>query len=144
MPMSPEGYRHSMPMEVRFADLDALGHVNNATYLTYMETARLRYVRDLGFWDLKPMGTGLIMAKAVVEYKLPLLMSDEITIYTRISRLGNKSSDMEHLIVRQDGAVASYGLITLVVYDYSANKSVPIPDAWRQLITEYEPVLAGV
>ena len=55
---APDGYRHSIPMEIRFADIDSLGHVNNAAYLTYMEQARLRYVRDVGVGSSRPYHDG--------------------------------------------------------------------------------------
>jgi acyl-CoA thioester hydrolase len=136
-----DGYRHSIPLEIRFADIDSLGHVNNATYLTYMEQARLIYVRDVGVWDVRPGGLGLILVKATVEFKLPLVMSDEIRVYTRTNRLGNKSFDTEQIIMRHDGQIAALGFITIVVYDYNASASAPIPDSWRARLIDYEPAL---
>ena len=138
---APDGYRHSIPMEIRFADMDSLGHVNNAAYLTYMEQARLLYIRDVGVWDVHPGGLGLILVKATVEFKLPLVMSDEIRVYTRTIRLGTKSFDTEHIILRGDGQIAAFGFITIVVYDYDASASAPIPDSWRARLIEYEPAL---
>lgn len=139
-----DGFRHSITIDIRFGDIDAMGHVNNAKYLTYMETARITYARDLGLWDGgPPRDIAPIMAKATIEYKLPLNLDDQaVEVYTRVSRLGNKSYDMEHLIVRKrDGEVAAFGLIVVVAYDYRTGQSTPIPDAWREKLLAYEPAL---
>lgn len=144
----PDGFRHITPLTVRFSDLDAMGHVNNATYLTYMETGRIQYYRDLGLWQPIPRLIGPIMAKATVEYKLPLnLEDDHVVIFSRCARLGGKSYDMEHLIVRykdDQPQVAARGLIVLVCFDYPAEKSVSIPDEWRASMTAYEPLLSEI
>ncbi len=141
MPVPPEGFRHGVPIEIRFADLDSLAHLNNAKYLTYMEQARVRYFRELGLWDKTPSREGLILAKATLDFKLPLGLDDKIMVYTRVKRLGNKSMDSEQQIIRQDGAVAAFATVVLVVYNYEANASIRIPDRWRAVLTEYEPGL---
>lgn len=82
MPVPPEGYRYETHIQVRWADLDALGHVNNATYLTYLEQARVSYFNDLGLWDGSIHQLGLIMAKVTLEYRLPVFGTDDVYVYT--------------------------------------------------------------
>lgn len=142
MTTPPEGYRHCTPISIRFADIDRLDHVNNAKYLTYIEQARIIYVDD------QTAASGLerlsmIVAKQTIEYKLPLSLSDkEAEVWTRVSRLGTKSFDMEHLILRShDGAVAATGLVVVVCYDYTQEKAVNMTDEWRQYLKHYEPSL---
>ena len=78
---------------------------------------------------------GAIVAKISIDYKLPLTMDDgTIDIWTRCSRIGNKSLDLEQVIVRNDGAVAAAAVTVAVVYDYRANTSVPLPEAWKPLL----------
>jgi acyl-CoA thioester hydrolase len=139
-------FRHTIAMPLRWADLDALGHVNNAAYLTYLEQARIGYFRDLELWDGQPDKIGLIMAKVVLEYKLPLFADDIVAVYTRCSRLGNRSFDTEQIIARSAKGgvqIVAQGTITLVVFDYRTNKSAPIPDDWRERLVAYEPALNG-
>lgn len=135
-------FRHSTEIQIRWGDMDALGHVNNAVYLTYLEQARVRYMADLRMWDARLSKLGLIMARVVLDYKLPLLATDgSVSVFSRISRLGRKSFDMEQLITRSGGSeTAAFATITLVVFDYSANRSVPIPEDWRAAVLAYEPV----
>src|SRR5690606_36635582 len=96
---APTGYRHTLHITFRFADMDAMGHVDNATYLTYFESARIAYALEIfRLGDVAQLG--MILAKLTVEFKLPLTLGDEIVVYTRCSRLGTKSFDLEAQILR--------------------------------------------
>jgi acyl-CoA thioester hydrolase len=131
-----------MDVQVRWGDLDALGHVNNAVYLTYMETARVRYVSELHLWRGEGSKRGMIVARAALDYKAPLRLEDAVA-YTRISRLGNKSLDFEQVIARKsDDEIVCSGVIVGVAYDYTIEQSIRIPDEWRTIITAYEPHLS--
>ncbi len=140
-----DSFRHRHRVEIRFADLDSLGHVNNAMYLTYMETARIRYFHVLKLWEERQSSRiGPIMARAELDYRLALTLDDDAAlVLSRCVRLGNKSYQMEQIVTRErDGAVAAVGQIVLVAYDYQQQVSIPLPDAWRAAIRDYEPALA--
>ena len=142
--ISLDNFCHSTEIQVRWGDMDALAHVNNATYLTYLEQARIRYIRRFGFWDGAADAIGLIVARVVIDYKAPLVADDQVVVYTRVSRLGTKSFETEQAITRQTNDVveiAAVGEVTLVVFDYSRKQSVPIPDDWRAQLIAYEPGL---
>lgn len=138
----PDGFRHHIPIVVRWADMDALGHVNNAKFLTYLEQARIDYFNTLKLWDGNLSTLGLIMARVALDYKLPLSAGDDVHVFTRCSRFGNRSLDTEQVILRvkdEQTEIAAQGTITAVVYNYQQNKSAPIPADWRARILEYEP-----
>jgi acyl-CoA thioester hydrolase len=150
----PERYRHTNPITIRFADMDAMGHVNNALYLTYFETARMNYMHDVcgvgavqhnggmhGLGDIR--GASMILAKMTVEYKLPLVLGDEIVVYIRCSHIGNKSFELDAVIMRyKDGKTepAATGVAVLVAYDYATSQTQPVPELWRERIRAYEPL----
>jgi acyl-CoA thioester hydrolase len=136
-------FRYFMPLDVRFADLDALQHVNHAKYFTYMEAARIQYVMDVLGWNGDWSALGIIIAQATCQYKLPLVYGDKVKCYLRTSRLGGKSFDFEYLIERQDGVIVAEGLTINVAYDYPTQSAIPIPDAWRQAMLAYEPALSA-
>jgi acyl-CoA thioester hydrolase len=139
----PQGFRHHYPLQVRWSDMDALGHVNNARFLTYMEQARIHYISGIRLWDGVGDKLGLIIARVEIDFRLPLFATDDVHIFTRCVRLGNRSLATEQLVARRKGdqyEIAAQGMITIVVYDYTANQSAPIPPAWRALVKEYEPV----
>jgi acyl-CoA thioester hydrolase len=147
MSTPPEGYRYHTPMTVRYGDMDSLGHVNNAKYLTYFEQARISYIHERGLWDGTLSAVGMIVGRITVDYKQPISAKDgTIAIWTRVCRLGNKSFDMEHLLLcERDGKteIAATGLIVMVVYDYVAHVTIPIPNEWRKLLIAFEPGLNG-
>lgn len=116
---------------VGFRDLDGLGHVNHAVYLTYFEAARLAYYASLtGHIGLDQLD--VILVEASATYYAPASFGDQLKIGARISRMGTKSFDMEYLIVRvQDGRRIAAGRSAQVMYDYAAGRSFPITDAFR-------------
>lgn len=116
---------------VRFRDLDAMGHVNNAVFMTYMETARLNYFRSLGLGD-NPL-EGMILARAEVDFRSPIELGEQIEVGVRTGRIGTKSFDLEEEI-RADGRLAADGKFVLVAYDYTTNRSHEVPEGWRELL----------
>jgi len=134
-------FRFSTTLEVRWRDLDALGHVNNAVYFTYLEQARFQYLRELGLIPSDPFGIGMILAEARCQFKSPLELGERVTIHTRVSELRNSSFIFEYRIEGEDGRVAATARSVQVCYDYQNQHSIPIPDKWREAITAYEPGL---
>ena len=116
----------------RFSDLDPMGHVNNAVYLTWIENARIEFLRHLGAFT-KPDTTEMtmILARAELDFRAPLGFGDEIAIGVRTGRLGTKSFDLEYELRCGDRVVAQAKTV-LVAYDYEAKESREIPDAWRR------------
>jgi acyl-CoA thioester hydrolase len=114
---------------VRFRDLDGMGHVNNAVFMTYMETARLNYFRSLGLGD-NPL-EGMILARAEVDFRSPIELGEQVEVGVRTGRIGTKSFDLEQEI-RADGRIAAEGKFVLVAYDYTTGRSLEIPDSMRE------------
>lgn len=133
-------FRFFHPIEVRYGDLDPQGHLNNARYLTYFEQARVEYVRRLGLWDGKSfMNIGFILAEARITFLAPVLFGQAVHVGVRTTRLGNKSFTLDYVIEDSlNERQLATGETVLVVYDYSRAESVPLSDAWRQTIAEFE------
>lgn len=130
------------PIIVRYGDLDPQGHVNNAAFMTYLEHARVNYIRHLDLWDGKSfLEIGFILARVELDYKAPILITDEVEIGVRTSRLGNKSLDMEYL-VREigDGKICGVGKTVQVAYDYRAGITIPLRPNWRETIANFEGI----
>src|SRR3954452_8673125 len=97
-----QSFPYSVEIEVAFRDLDALGHVNNAVYLSYMDTARIKYLFEL--LEIKGLEKlPVIMAEATCAYKSSALFGELLTVGVGISRFGIKSFDMSYQIVAGDG-----------------------------------------
>lgn len=119
--------------------MDALGHVNNATYLTYFETARLAYFQHVGVDELWDEVQGPIMARAELNYKMALVPQHRIEVSTRVSRLGRSSITLEHAIFLEgEETVAADALIVAVWCNYNEGRSLPLPENIRRNIQDFE------
>src|SRR5690554_4597580 len=126
-------FRFATSVEIRFADMDAFGHVNNAVYLTYFEHARAKYWKEIVAWDWKALG--IILARAEVDYVRQLTVRDQAKVYVRTSRVGNSSFDVQYLLVsvgRQgEETLVAKGMTTCVAFDYKAQRPTPTPEPQR-------------
>jgi acyl-CoA thioester hydrolase len=116
----------------RFSDLDPMGHVNNAVYLTWIENARIEFMRRLGTFDQPDIGgMAMILARVELDFRSAVGFGEEIEVGVRTARLGTKSFDLEYELRAGDRLVASATTV-LVAYDYNRNESKEIPDEWRR------------
>jgi len=116
-------------LEVRFRDCDALGHVNNAVYLTYLEQARLNHWRSFAI----PM-PGVILAHVEADYKRPAQYGETLDVRLTVAEIGRTSFRYEYEIVDEQGRTVLLAKTVQVMYDYGAGKPVPIPDNIRALL----------
>jgi acyl-CoA thioester hydrolase len=123
-----EGFDFVYRETVRFRDLDSLGHVNNAVFLTYLEEARIGYLSPLG-----AEASNMILARVEIDFRAPLRMGDELEIGVRPARVGTKSFDLEYE-VRSGDTLAAEAKTVLVSYDYASGRPVEVPESWREAL----------
>jgi acyl-CoA thioester hydrolase len=123
-----EGFDFVHRETVRFRDLDSLGHVNNAVFLTYLEEARIAYLDPLG-----AEASNMILARVEIDFRAPLRMGDELEIGVRPARLGTKSFELEYE-VRSGETLAAEAKTVLVSYDYASGRAVELPESWREAL----------
>lgn len=135
-------YKHKTPIQLRFKDVDKMGHVNNANHLTYIELARIKYFEDVVGVDANwSQQQGIILAHISIDYKAPLFLQDQVFVYTRCSKLGKKSIELSWVIVREKSGkeeIIAQGIAVLVCYDYEANKTIEVPELQKQKIIQFE------
>jgi acyl-CoA thioester hydrolase len=139
--MEEKYFKHKIKINVRFSDLDALRHVNNAAYLSYLEEARLAYFTDVLGLPKNSLNLGAIIARIEIDYLQPIVLGDELDILTRVSKIGNKSSDVEHFIIikRENERIHAAAAFTkLVSFDYKKQQSVPISEKIKEKIRAFE------
>jgi acyl-CoA thioester hydrolase len=136
-----EGYRYVRPVELRFRDLDAVGHVNNVVYLTYMETARIQWwIEVTGHRDFRNFG--MILARTEIDYKAPASWGDRLEVGVRCASIRRSSFVLEFRVADPDGGrVFAEARKVLVHYDYDAGRSVPLPEALREKLKAQDPEL---
>ena len=124
---------------VLWGDEDAFGHVNNLVYLRWCETARVQYLERIGLWELlRQTKIGCIVAHLGCNYRQPVTFPDTVHIGGRVTRIGNSSCKMEHAVFSDALGLVADADSTLVVYDYNANKPLPMPEEIRAAIAQLE------
>ena len=129
------------PMEVRYADIDAQGHLNNAKYLTYFEQARILYLEQLGLLRKGQsfMDIGMIIADIHIQYLAPVFLGTIVQVGVRTEAIGNKSITLRQTVAdAESGKLYADGTVVLVTYNYQMRQTMPVPDAWRQKLLDYE------
>lgn len=126
--------KHRTPIQIRFKDVDALGHVNNANHLTYFETARIDYFRAVISVPIDWETEGMILKHQSVDYKKPILLNDQIVVDTWFVRAGNTSFELHYSLVRinKDGSETEMagGTSVIVCYNYKEQRTTPVPKIW--------------
>ena len=147
-PRDIEGdFAHRHLVEVRLADTDAMGHVNNANYLTYVEIARVAYYEQVT-GNALPIGAhgaeeGMILAELRMTYRNTAFYGEVLTVETRVERIGRTSFGMAHRITAPESRYGKARLIavadsTLVSYDYQQECPIPVPEDWRAAMESFE------
>jgi acyl-CoA thioester hydrolase len=133
-------YRFYHPIEIRYGDIDAQRHVNNACYFTFMEQARANYLMNLGLWSGEDFDRiGIIMAEQSCTYLSPITFQQRIEVGVSTERMGTKSLELSYdLRDAKSHQTLATGRSTLVAYDYQKAQSIAIPEAWREIIEGFE------
>ena len=145
--LRPDDFRFCCESAVRFRDVDAMNHVNNAVYLTYFEIARDGYARALGHCeaDASPAERfPFILLDVYCRYVSAAEPGERLLIHLRTSRMGGKSFEFEYLITSAgDRRTVAVGRSTQVYYDYASGRTEPIPEHFRQLVAAIEEQSSG-
>ncbi|MFA9427982.1 acyl-CoA thioesterase [Natronorubrum sp. A-ect3] len=128
---SDDSYDYVAEIDVRLRDIDFMGHVNNATYATYLEEARQAYFSDAVGVSLVDVGT--VLANMEIDYSSPIEADADVTVALRATEIGTSSLPIEYEI-RADGEQAATARTVQVLVDRETGNSEPIPDDWRTRI----------
>ncbi|OJX40492.1 MAG: hypothetical protein BGO78_05720 [Chloroflexi bacterium 44-23] len=130
----------SVPIVVRYGDLDPQWHVNNARYLTYLEQARLAYLMHLGLFDGENFfDINLIVADIHITYRASITLKQDVRVWIKTQTIGNKSLTFVYEIRdEKSGQVLSTAESVMVAYDYHQHKTIPVSSEWRQAISKLE------
>jgi len=164
-----DGFQTEIP--VRYSDIDSYGHVNNATYATYLEEARIDYLEAvLGTADLTDSvddgrdadhGTadrqaaaegetdedpgasaiGMVVANLEIDFRRSIQTADAVTVTVTVAEMGTSSVTLEYEIRSAEGVHAT-ARTTMVAFDRQARESRPLPDDWRAALETFESLRA--
>lgn len=129
-----EEYPYTTEVDVRFRDLDMMGHVNNAVYATYLEEARVAYYDDVLSVTVDELS--FVLANLEIEYRRPIKHGEEVRIGLRTAGISDRSMTTEYLI-EADGDAAATAESVQVAVDENGDPT-EVPDDWRKEIEGYE------
>lgn len=135
-----EGYRLVSEVPVRFSDTDGLGHVNNANYLSYLEVARVDYIRRvLGLGKIADFG--VIIARIEIDYKSPAFHHETIRVGCRVSEIGGASIKMEYRLEdKATGRLVAQAQSVMVAFDYALSRPMRVSEDWRAKMEEFDGI----
>jgi acyl-CoA thioester hydrolase len=140
-------FRYEHPIEVRFVDTDALGHVNNAVYLSYFEASRAGYYAKVSG---EPFGTGaqaaertFVIAEADLVYRAPAFFGETLLVGCRFGWTGRSSFGLEYRVRADESAIAparviAEGTSVQVMFDLERNRVMRVPPDLIEMFEKYE------
>jgi len=135
-------FKSMLPIQVRFSDVDRMGHVSNTVYQNYFDSGKVHYF-DQVMPDLDFITIGVVGASIHIDYLKPIFMKTRIWVKSRVASLGHKSFTMEHQLVNEEsGQVMATCTAVMVCYAIQEQVSIPVPDHWRTAILAYDQGVA--
>ncbi len=135
-----DDFKTVVEAQVRFSDMDALGHVNNMVYLSYLELARIEYIkRVLGV--VEPKDFAVVIARVEIDYRSPAFHTETLRVGVRVTELGGSSMKMDYRIEeKKTGRLVAEAKTVMVSYDHRAGKVRRWPDETREKVEAYDGI----
>ena len=130
-------YHHSMPIQLRWMDADAFGHVNNTMYFQYYDTAKMDYFRTVCPEIVGKVAIVTVHLEADFMHQV-YTKEGEVTVQSAITHIGNSSFTIRQQLVGKDGEVKCIGETVMVLYDTTKGEKVDFTPEWRAMIERFE------
>jgi len=131
-------FKHSLPVQIRFNDVDKFGHVNNAVYLNFYDTGKTDYF-SMVCPNVNWEKDAIIVVRLEVIFCAQIRDNDKIAVQTTVTGIGTKSFDlMQRVIDTETGIVKCTCNSTMVTYDLEEQKTIPLKEEWIKAICEFE------
>lgn len=132
-------FRHHIPVQLRFNDVDVLGHVNNTVYFSFYDTGKAQYFQEARKRPIDWNHVDNVIANVNCNYLSPIFYQDKIEVYTRCEAIHEKSFRLLQMLVEtRTGEIKSVCETVMVAYDAQRKVSFEVPDYWRESLCEYE------
>ncbi|MGQ1787340.1 MULTISPECIES: acyl-CoA thioesterase [unclassified Saccharicrinis] len=131
-------FHHKDPVQIRFNDIDGLGHVNNATVQEYFDLGRLGYFNKVFDNHVNWNEFGAVVASIKTDFLAPIFLNETLFVKTKIKMIGDKSMQLVQHIVDKKGTIKATCSSVMVGYDPKTHTSRVIPETWRLSIAKVE------
>ncbi len=126
------------PIQIRFNDIDSLGHVNNTIIQEYFDLGRMHYFKSVFNPDINWTKFAAIIASIKTDFVSPVFINNQLLVKTKITKIGNKSMNLVQHITDNDGAIKAVSHSVMVGFDHKTQGSIPINKEWRDKICAAE------
>ena len=136
--------KHKKKIQIRFGDIDIMGHVNNGVQLSYLDVGRLDYFEHVYGQTINWNDAALIVAHLEIDYLAPILLKDQIEVHTSIHKIGTKSVGITQTIVdRVTGDIKTQTTQVMVAFSQKLGQSIEVPETLKIRIREFEDSTIG-
>ena len=132
-------YRHYMPLQIRFTDIDMLGHLNNAIFVNFFDMGKTNYFSTVRKGPLSWDTISLVIVNINCSFFAPVYFTDKVEVYTKTVEIGERSVTMDQRIVNTETGVTHAMCRTVLAgFDIQNHCGIPVTDEWRRMITQFE------
>lgn len=132
-------FHHSYPLQIRFNDIDSLGHVNNSVYFTFYDLGKSRYFEAVKNTSIDWRKADVVIANVNADFLSPIYSYEQISVETCCTEIGNRSFRiMQRIINTETGEIKGVCHTIMVGFDVAAGVSAPISDEWKEAICRFE------
>lgn len=136
-----EEFKSSLPIQIRFNDIDAMGHINNNIYLSYFDLGKNTYFETVKGSGLSWIEGAIVIAHIEMDFFKPVFYQRKVAVDSKIVKVGEKSGVFfQQIRDMESNDIKCTCKSVFVYYDAEAGKSVPIPASWREAISKFEGV----
>jgi acyl-CoA thioester hydrolase len=132
-------FHHSYPLQLRFNDIDSLGHVNNSVYFTFYDLGKSRYFETVKKQSIDWRKADVVIANVNADFLSPIYSYEQVAVETCCVEIGNRSFKlMQRIVNTTTGEVKGICRTIMVGFDVEAGVSAPISDEWKNAIRQFE------
>lgn len=141
MEIKEENFNHTLPIQIRFNDIDAVGHINNNEYFSYFDLGKTTYFENLKASHVSWTEGFIVIAHIETDFYSPIYYKESIVVDTKIIKVGTKSITMLQQIRNVKTEEVKCRCKTIIVaYDAVLQNSMSIPDIWKDAIIQFEGI----
>ena len=138
IPQLPFDFKHRIPLQIRFNDIDLFGHLNNAVYVQFFDMGKLAYFKQFMKGGFEKEAAVPVVADIHCVFYAPTYIDERIECLTAVASIANSSLVLEQRIVGADGSVKCTARTVMVNIDTKTGASTPVSDEWRSALAAYE------
>lgn len=131
-------FKLSLDIRIDWGDLDMYEHVNNVSYMRYLQSGRVNFWEASGIHEYyRGSNQGTMLVSTKCDFRKPLFYPGKAVIKTKLEFIGNKSFGLKHIILNENDEICAEGTDVVVCFDFNKNETFPVPDWLRENITQF-------